>query len=103
MWIDRPGRWRGRAFLVRLVGMRWSVGVLRRGSENITWTAEGEEPDWSSARRTALDALLTLAQGGGRSEYHVHVGDVEAISRPGIGADGRLDLSIIDDLLPAAR
>lgn len=77
--------------------------MLRSGSENIAWTEHGEEPDWSRARLAALDALRTLAERDGRQEYRIRVGDVEGISRPGLDESGRLDLSILGDVLPKTR
>lgn len=103
MWTGRPGRWRGRVDTRHPSFMQWRVGALRPGAEDIAWTDYGHEPDWSSARRVALDALRELAKREGRQEYRIEVGDVEGASWPGVDGDGRLDLSIIEDVVPLTR
>jgi hypothetical protein len=83
--------------------MRWKVGVLRAGCENIDWTAEGDEETWIDARRRACDELRSLvtAEGAGR-EYRMQVGPVPVFVWPGLDTDGRLDLAdLTEDLLPA--
>lgn len=80
--------------------MRWKVGVLRAGSENIDWTAGGDEEDWTATRRRACGELrfLVAAEGAGQ-EYRMQVGPVPVLVWPGLDADGRLDL---DDLSEGA-
>jgi hypothetical protein len=83
--------------------MRWKVGVLRAGSENIDWTAAGVEATWTDTRRRACDELRTLvaAEGAGE-EYRMQVGPVPVLVWPGLDPDGRLDIAdLTEGLLPA--
>ncbi|ANY06930.1 hypothetical protein AFB00_12225 [Pseudonocardia sp. HH130630-07] len=89
---------------VIVAGMRWQVGVLRDGAENIDWTAAGDEPDWARARRHALDELHALiAAEDCCQEYRLLVDSVPAIVFPGINDDGTLDLAHVNDVLAADR
>ena len=84
--------------------MRWQVGVLRDGAENIDWTATGDEPDWVGARRRALDELYALiAVEDCCQEYRLLVDGVPAIVFPGINEDGTLDVSGVEDVLDVER
>lgn len=83
--------------------MRWTVGVLRAGSENIDWTAAGDEATWTDTRVRACEALraLVAAEGVGQ-EYRMQVGPVPVLVWPGLDVDGRLDLAdLTEGLLPA--
>lgn len=84
---------------VTLTGMRWRVGVLRSGVENISWTEHGAGPDWASARGDALAALYALAQREGPQELRIQVGDREAYVHPGLTEDGALELSTLASVL----
>ncbi|SDG27496.1 hypothetical protein SAMN05216377_110124 [Pseudonocardia oroxyli] len=99
----RPGRWRGRAVPVSVTGMRWKVGVLRPGRENIDWTAAGVETTWTHTRRRACDELRQLvAEEGAGMEYRMQVGPVPVYVWPGLDVDGRLDFDdLTEGLLPA--
>lgn len=89
---------------VIVAGMRWQVGVLRDGAENIDWTATGDEPDWARARRRALDEPYALiAAEDCCQEYRLLVDVVPAILFPGINDDGTLDLSGVEDVLAVDR
>lgn len=84
--------------------MRWQVGVLRDGTENIDWTAAGDEPDWPRARRRALDELHGLiAAEDCCQEYRLLVDGVPGIVFPGINEDGSLDVSRVEDVLVPYR
>ena len=84
--------------------MRWKVGVLRTGIENIDWTAEDDEETWTDARQRACDELqwLVVAEGV-RQEYRMQVGPVPVLMfGPGLDTAGRLDLAdLTEGLLPA--
>lgn len=80
--------------------MRWQVGVLRSGMENVSWTDQGEGSDWQCARNEAVEALYRRAEQDGAQEYRILVGDQEAYCWPGVTEAGELDLSGVRDILP---
>ncbi len=84
--------------------MRWQVGVLRGGAENVDWTAAGDEPDWARARWRALDELhVLIAAEDCCQEYRLLVDGAHAIVFPGINDDGSLDVSGVDSALDFDR
>lgn len=98
-----PAAGAARPFPFTVAGMRWNVGVLRPGRENVDWTAAGVETTWTRTRRRACDELRQLvAVEGAGMEYRMQVGPVPVYVWPGVDADGRLDLDdLAEGLLPA--
>lgn len=79
--------------------MRWKVGVLRTGSENVDWTADGIEATGPGALVTAHRALQHLiARELERQEYRIDVGGLSALVWPGLDPTGRLRVPSIDEL-----
>ncbi|MCF7552187.1 hypothetical protein [Pseudonocardia sp. WMMC193] len=83
--------------------MRWKVGVLRPGCENVDWTASGVEATWTRTQRRACDELRQLvAVEGAGMEYRMQVGSVPVYVWPGVDVVGRLDLdNLTGGVLPA--
>ena len=82
----------------------WRVGVLRPDAENVDWTGHGTEPGWSAARRRALDELHLLMAGESRRlEFRIEVDGLPAVVFPALQADGSVDLSGLDEVVPVER
>ncbi|GAA4969485.1 hypothetical protein WHI96_26625 [Pseudonocardia tropica] len=81
--------------------MRWRVGVLRSGAENIDWTDEREGGGWQDARDEAVEALCRRAEREGAQEFRLLVGEQEAYCWPGVTEAGELDLSNVRDIMPS--
>ena len=83
--------------------MRWQVGVLRSGVENIAWTSGGTCSDWVSARAATIAAVRELVAVEGRQEYRLRIDDVEGIVNPGLDSNGNLVLGDLERLIPRDR
>jgi hypothetical protein len=83
--------------------VRWQVGVLRSGVENVAWVTGGSAPEWGSARAATIAAVRGLVAAEGRQEYRLQIGDVEGIVNPGLDSDGNVVLGDLERLIPAAR
>ncbi len=80
--------------------VRWRVGVLRSGAENVAWVAGGAASRWGLARAATIAAVRKLVATEGRQEYRLQIGDVEGIVNPGVGPDGRVVLGDLERLIP---
>lgn len=80
--------------------MRWRVGVLRSGAENVDWTDEGEGVSWQDVRDEAVEVLYRRAEREGAQEFRLLVGEQEAYCWPGVTEAGELDLSNVRDTMP---
>lgn len=80
--------------------MRWRVGVLRRGAENVAWVAGGAAPEWAAARTATIAAVRELVAAEGRQEYRLKIADVEGIVNPGLDPDGHVVLGDLERLIP---
>lgn len=79
--------------------MRWRVGVLRSGAENVDWTDEGEGVSWQDTRDEAVEALHRRAEREGAQEFRLLVGEQEAYCWPGVTEAGELDLSNVRGIM----
>lgn len=83
--------------------VRWRVGVLRRGEENVDWIAGGTAPQWRSARAATIGAVQELVDVEGRQEYRLQIADVEGTVNPVLDTDGRVVLGDLERLIPGTR
>jgi len=79
--------------------MRWKVGVLRPGSENVDWTTTGETEPWAAALHVAHRELQFLVVCENvRQEYRLDLDGVPVIVWPGLDERGKVQLPRLDEL-----
>ncbi|OJY39312.1 hypothetical protein [Pseudonocardia sp. 73-21] len=75
--------------------VKWWVGVLPSGVENVQTVASGHEATHAAAAGAAVDALVVVAADRGRQEYRLRVAGAELMVLPGLTEEGDVDLDAL--------